>query len=52
MVKTILSEIVYFHLLCENVSTAAQLHYQGCTGFINLIQKDTCLVKNIERYEL
>ena len=49
MVKTILSEIVYLHLLCENVST---IQYQGCTGFINLIQKGTCLVKNIERYEL
>ena len=35
MVKTILSEIVYLHLLCTNVYTAAQLHYQGCTGFIN-----------------
>ena len=23
----------------------SQLHYQGCTGFINLIQKGTCLVK-------
>ena len=52
MVKTILSEIVYLHLLCENVSTAAQLHYQGCTCFINLIQKGTCLLKNVERYEL
>ena len=50
MVKTILSEIVYLHLPRENVSI--QLHYQGCTGFINLIQKGTCLVKNIERYEL
>ena len=52
MVKTILSEIVYLHLLCENVSTAAQLHYHGCPGFINLIQRGTYLVKNIDRYEL
>ena len=39
-----------FTLIC--CVRMSQLHYQGCTGFINLIQKGTCLVKNIERYEL
>ena len=48
MIKTILSEIVYLHLLCENVSTSLS----GMPRFYYLIQRGTYLVKNIERYEL
>ena len=50
MVKLKLYSLKSFTFIC--CVRMSQLHYQGCPGFINLIQRRTYLVKNIERYEL